>query len=148
MRRIGDRHGRGVKRRRPRARPFAARLRCLHLARHPVWKIIPCFVQTDPLPVQATSGNWTFTMPDQVTLPIRPNMQTNARWQFVLVYTAPAAAKAEATEDVTAAVLDGAVRVGDDAGLPLHHFPLDRTAEAHAAVERGAVGKVLIDVID
>ncbi|WP_375482784.1 NADPH:quinone reductase [uncultured Jatrophihabitans sp.] len=85
---------------------------------------------------------------DEATLPIRPNMQTNARWQFVLVYTAPAAAKAEATEDVTAAVLDGAVRVGDDAGLPLHHFPLERTAEAHAAVERGAVGKVLIDVTD
>ena len=38
-------------------------------------------------------------------------------------------------------------RVGDEAGLPLHHFPLEQAAEAHAAVEDGAVGKVLIDVI-
>ena len=44
------------------------------------------------------------------------------------------------------AVLDGAVRVGAEAGLPLHHYPLDRAAEAHAAVEGGTVGKVLIDV--
>ena len=40
------------------------------------------------------------------------------------------------------------VRVGEEAGLPVHHFPLERTAEAHAAVEAGAVGKVLIDVTD
>jgi NADPH2:quinone reductase len=85
---------------------------------------------------------------DEVTLPIRPNMQTNARWQFVLLYTAPDAAKAEAVEDITAAVLDGAVRVGDEVGLPLHHYPLERTPDAHAAVEGGAVGKVLIDVTD
>ena len=83
---------------------------------------------------------------DEVTLPIRPNMQTNGRWQFVLLYTVPAATKAEACEDVTAAVLDGAVRIGREAGLPLHHFPLDRAADAHAAVEGGAVGKVLIDL--
>ena len=43
-------------------------------------------------------------------------------------------------------MLDGAVRVGEEAGLPLHHFPLEQAAEAHAAVENGAVGKVLIDV--
>ena len=64
----------------------------------------------------------------------------------MLVYTAPARAKARAVEDVSAAVLDGAVRVGEEAGLPLHHFPLEQTADAHAAVEDGAVGKVLIDV--
>lgn len=83
-----------------------------------------------------------------LSMPVRPMMTVNARWQFVLLYTAPAAAKARAVEDVTAAVLDGAARVGDDAGLPLHHFPLERTAEAHAAVEDGAVGKVLIDVTE
>jgi NADPH2:quinone reductase len=44
-------------------------------------------------------------------------------------------------------VLDGAVRVGQDVGLPLHHYPLERAAEAHAAVEDGVVGKVLIDVV-
>jgi NADPH2:quinone reductase len=82
----------------------------------------------------------------EVTLPVRLQMNANARWQFVLVYTEPARAKALGVEDVSAAVLDGAVRVGDDAGLPLHVFPLGRTADAHRAVQEGAVGKVLIDV--
>jgi NADPH2:quinone reductase len=81
-----------------------------------------------------------------VELPVRPSMVPNARWQFVLVYNAPEAWRARALEDVAAAVLDGAVRVGEEAGLPLHHFTLDRASEAHAAVENGAVGKVLIDV--
>src|SRR5579875_2516826 len=41
---------------------------------------------------------------DEVTLPIRPLMQPNARWQFVLLYTAPAAAKVTAVEDIDAAM--------------------------------------------
>jgi NADPH:quinone reductase len=64
----------------------------------------------------------------------------------VLVYTVPRAAKDQAVADVTAAAADGALPVGAEAGLPLHRFPLEQTAEAHAAVEGGAVGKVLIDV--
>jgi NADPH2:quinone reductase len=79
-------------------------------------------------------------------LPVRPSMVQNVRWQFVLVYNAPEEWRAHALEDVAAAVLDGAVRVGDQAGLPLHHYDLEQTAAAHAAVEQGAVGKVLIDV--
>ena len=51
-------------------------------------------------------------------------------------------------EDVSAAVLDRAARVGDDVGLPLHHFPLAEAAAAHASVEGAAVGKVLLDVVD
>jgi NADPH2:quinone reductase len=90
--------------------------------------------------VYATNGG-----PD-VTIPIRPQMVPNARWQFVFVYTEPAGAKELAVEDVNAAVLDGAARVGREAGLPLHVFPLARTADAHRAVEDGIVGKVLIDV--
>ena len=78
----------------------------------------------------------------EMGLPVRPSMVPNARWQFVLVYNAPDDWRARALEDVAAAVLDGAVRVGDDAGLPLHHYPLEHAAEAHAAVENGAVGKV------
>jgi NADPH2:quinone reductase len=81
-----------------------------------------------------------------VTVPVRSQMTVNSRWQFVLVYTEPARAKALAVEDVNAAVLDRAVRVGREAGLPLHVFPLAQTAEAHRAVQDGAVGKVLIDV--
>jgi NADPH:quinone reductase len=83
---------------------------------------------------------------DAVTLPVRALMNPNVRWQFVLVYTEPERAKALAVEDVNAAVLDGAVRVGEEAGLPLHVFPLAETAQAHRAVEEGAVGKVLVDV--
>jgi NADPH:quinone reductase len=79
-------------------------------------------------------------------LPVRPSMVPNVRWQFVLVYTAPDAWRATALQDVAAAVQDEAVRVGDDAGLPLHHYALEDAAQAHAAVENGAVGKVLIDV--
>jgi NADPH2:quinone reductase len=83
---------------------------------------------------------------EQMTLPIRPFMFRNVRWQFVLLYTVPEAAKQRAIADVTAALAAGALRVGAEAGLPLHRYPLERTAEAHAAVEGGAVGKVLIDV--
>ncbi len=83
---------------------------------------------------------------DAVTLPIRPLMSPNARWQFVLVYTEPAAAKALGVQAVTAAVSAGAVAVGEAAGLPLHHLPLAETAAAHRAVAAGAVGKVLVDV--
>jgi NADPH:quinone reductase len=36
--------------------------------------------------------------------------------------------------------------VEEDAGLPLHRFDLADAAAAHAAVEAGVVGKVLIDV--
>lgn len=47
------------------------------------------------------------------------------------------------TSDALAA---GALHVGEEAGMPLHRFPLDRTADAHAAVENNAIGKVLIDI--
>jgi NADPH2:quinone reductase len=82
----------------------------------------------------------------EVTIPVRLQMTVNARWQFVLVYTEPARAKVIAVEDVNAAVQDGAVRVGREAGLPLHVFPLAQTPDAHRAVQDGAVGKVLVDV--
>ena len=82
----------------------------------------------------------------EVTVPVRAQMIPNARWQFVLVYTEPERAKVLAIEDVATAVADGAVRVGEDAGLPLHVHPLAETAQAHEAVRQGAVGKVLIDV--
>lgn len=81
---------------------------------------------------------------DEVAVPIRASMVTNARWQFVLIYTSPWFAKARAIDDVTATVAQGGIRIGADVGLPLHHYPLDRAADAHQAVQNGAVGKVLI----
>lgn len=83
-----------------------------------------------------------------LSLELRPQMMLNARWQFVLVYAAPAARKARAVEDIAVAVLDGAVRIGDDAGLPVHHFALERAGAAHDAVQDATVGKVLIDVTE
>jgi NADPH2:quinone reductase len=85
---------------------------------------------------------------DEVTLPVRQVFTRNVRYQFVLVYTVPEAAKRAAVEDVRAAVDAGAFRIGEEAGLPLHHYPLERTPDAHDAVEAGAVGKVLIDVAE
>jgi len=82
----------------------------------------------------------------EVQLPVRASMVPNARWQFVLVYTAPDDWRARALDDLSAAVMDRAVGVGEEAGLPLHHYPLEAAADAHRAVQDGAVGKVLIDV--
>jgi NADPH:quinone reductase len=75
-----------------------------------------------------------------------PLMQHNVGYRFVLVYTVPLRAKDDAVADVSAAVADDALPVGEEAGLPLYRFPLERAADAHAAVEAGAVGKVLIDL--
>ena len=83
---------------------------------------------------------------EELTLPIRPTFAKNLRYQFVLLYFVAPELLAAAQEDVTAAVAAGALRVGADAGLPLHHFALEEAAGAHDAVEAGAVGKVLIDV--
>ncbi|GAA3759748.1 NADPH:quinone reductase [Plantactinospora mayteni] len=79
-----------------------------------------------------------------LTLPVRPLMVPNVRWQFVLVYTLPTVAKALAVTDVAAAASSGVLRVGTEAGLPLHYYPLDQAAQAHAAVQNSAVGKVLV----
>ncbi len=83
---------------------------------------------------------------DALSIPIRPSMGENLRYQFVMVYTVPQEAKSRAVADVQAALMDGALPVGDEVGLPLHHFSLEQTAEAHKAVESHAVGKVLIDI--
>jgi NADPH2:quinone reductase len=82
----------------------------------------------------------------EFTLPVRPSMIKNLRYQFVLLYTVGDAALTAAVEDITLALADEALPVGESAGLPLHRFPLANTADAHQAVQDGAVGKVLIDV--
>lgn len=80
----------------------------------------------------------------EITLPVRELMFRNLNWHGILVYTMPPAAKAAAVTAIRAALADGALRAGEEAGLPWHRYPLERTAEAHDAVENGAVGKVLI----
>ncbi|MCI2957932.1 NADPH:quinone reductase [Agromyces atrinae] len=85
---------------------------------------------------------------DDFTAPIVASFAKNARWQGLLLYTVGEEALHAAAEDVTAAVADGALPVGVDAGLPLTWFALADTAAAHDAVESGVTGKVLIRVSD
>jgi NADPH2:quinone reductase len=85
---------------------------------------------------------------DTAAFDIRPHMMLNTRVQFLILYTLGEPALQAAAEDVGAALRDGALPVGEEHGLPLHHFPLERTAEAHDAVENGVIGKVLISVAE
>jgi NADPH2:quinone reductase len=104
-----------------------------------------------PMTPQLLAPNGTLTVyatdaGDDLTLPIRALMTTNARVQFVLVYNVAGDAKHHAVEDLSRALGEGEIRMGAEVGLPVHHFSLERAAEAHAALENGAIGKVLIDV--
>jgi NADPH2:quinone reductase len=83
---------------------------------------------------------------NELTLQLRETFSKNLRYQFLILYTLDERLVQAAVEDVSQAVRAGALRVGADAGLPLHHYPLDQTAAAHDAVERGVVGKVLLDI--
>lgn len=82
------------------------------------------------------------------TAPVRESFAKNVRFQGLLMYTVGDNALHAAAEDITQALRDGALPVGEQAGLPLVWFPLEETAAAHDAVEAGATGKVLIRVAD
>lgn len=90
----------------------------------------------------ADNGGATFTAP------VRPTFAKNLRIQGVLLYTVGEEAFRVAAADITAALKDGALPVGEEHGLPLTWFDLEETAAAHDAVEGGAVGKVLIRVAE
>jgi NADPH2:quinone reductase len=83
---------------------------------------------------------------ESLTVPIRESMAKNVRLQFILTYTVTDEQKQQAVAAVSAALEAGALRVGEEYGLPLARFPLEETAAAHDAVEEGVIGKVLIDV--
>ncbi|MEZ0064684.1 NADPH2:quinone reductase [Streptacidiphilus sp. MAP12-20] len=101
------------------------------------------------LAVLATGGTVAFYADGsgaEVAVPVRDSMIRNLRWLGILVYTIPDAAKRAAVAAIQDAVAAGALRGGEEAGLPWHVHPLARTAEAHDAVQNGAVGKVLIEL--
>lgn len=81
-----------------------------------------------------------------VNLDFGSNLWLNTRYQFLVLYTVGMEALRAGAEDVTAALRDGALPVGEEHGLPVIRFPLEQADKAHAAVESGVVGKVVIDV--
>jgi NADPH2:quinone reductase len=74
-------------------------------------------------------------------LPLRRCMTANVTLRFVLLYGVGAAALRLAADGITAAAAAGVLTE-----LPIQHFELDEIAEAHDAVEAGALGKVLVDL--
>ena len=86
----------------------------------------------------ATYASMTKTEP---AIPFYPLMFKNVRLLWVFVYEMPQEAMSEAGRDVNAWLETGA------AVHPRHHaFPLERLADAHVAVEEGAIGKVIVSV--
>ncbi|GAB3144583.1 NADPH:quinone reductase [Amycolatopsis stemonae] len=81
-----------------------------------------------------------------VNLDFGANLWLNARYQFLVLYTVGDDKLRAGAEDITAAMADGALRLGEDRGVPVHRFALEDTAKAHIASEEGVTGKVLIDV--
>jgi NADPH2:quinone reductase len=74
-------------------------------------------------------------------VPVRRLMAPNLTLRFMLLYTVPAPQLRDAIGRTGRAVAAGALTT-----LPLHRFSLEQIAEAHDAVESGAVGKVIIEL--
>jgi NADPH2:quinone reductase len=74
-------------------------------------------------------------------IPFYPMMAGGITVRMVLVLIMPEPAVTRAASDLTALMRRGALRHRIAARLPL-----ERTAEAHELVERGAVGKVIVEV--
>jgi NADPH2:quinone reductase len=75
------------------------------------------------------------------TLPVRACMNANVTLRFVLLYGVPRKELVRASNDITGAIVAGALTE-----LPVHRFSLYDIASAHEAVEAGVVGKVLVDI--
>ncbi|HUY06024.1 MAG TPA: NADPH:quinone reductase [Acidimicrobiales bacterium] len=83
-----------------------------------------------------------------LALDIRSMMRLNAGIEFIYTYTVARAAKRASVKDVSRALRDGALGVGEEHGLPLIRFGLGETDLAHRCVEDGATGKVVIHTLD
>ena len=68
-------------------------------------------------------------------------MRRNTTLRFVLVYTMPPEALRQAVIEVGAALRDRALTT-----LPVHSYSLEDIADAHDAVEKAAVGKVVVEI--
>jgi NADPH2:quinone reductase len=72
-------------------------------------------------------------------LPFYPMMFKNLRLLWVFVYEMPAQAIDAAAHDINAWL-----ETGTAIFPPFTRFPLERLADAHVAVEKAALGKVLV----
>src|SRR6478609_328687 len=70
---------------------------------------------------------------DSLTVPVRESMTKNVRLQFILTYTVTNEQKQQAVAAVSEALEAGALRVGEEHGLPLSRVRLEETATAHDA---------------
>lgn len=89
----------------------------------------------------ATIVSYAGTASSAPRVPVRRLMLANASLRFMILYAVQPEQLRSAIARVSAAVQTGALTT-----LPLHRFPLSQIAQAHDAVEHGAVGKVLIDL--
>jgi NADPH:quinone reductase len=79
---------------------------------------------------------------EEPAIPVRRLMTANLALKFLLLYNAGDEALDAAVREVSGALEDEALT-----DLPYHRFSLEQTAAAHDAVQGGAVGKVLIDLV-
>ncbi|MFC2254825.1 NADPH:quinone reductase [Labrys portucalensis] len=80
---------------------------------------------------------------ERVPVPIVPAMIVNSAVRFVYVYTMPGSAKKAAISDIS-----DCLRTGSYHPRIAMILPLSRTVDGHVAVEKGAIGKTLIRVVD
>ncbi|GAA3495106.1 NADPH:quinone reductase [Streptomyces prasinosporus] len=78
---------------------------------------------------------------DDPALPVLRLMWANLTLRFTLFHTAPREALLSAAAALTAALREDALTP-----LPLHTFGLDDVAAAHETVERGILGKAVLDL--
>jgi NADPH:quinone reductase len=95
---------------------------------------------------RGTISFYGFEGGDTVELDLLATLMANARFQWIAVPRTDSSAVRAAGEAASAALADGGFGIGEEHGLPLHRYPLERTAAAHDAVDADTLGKILIDV--